>query len=119
MFNRNKKTDKNPEVDTAGIYDISNPFFKNWLTLKRIFVHLHTMNEILEAIDNELFEYRNCVQDNLLQKTETSENPKLILWWKKEIQKEIKKFHHNSLHCLKILCDNFCAKDKHDGYFRM
>ena len=115
----NPKTSKNPEIDTAGIYDISNPFFKNFLALNRISVHLHEVNEILESMDNELFEYRNCVKNKLLQKTETCDDPEIILWWKSEVQKEMKIFYYKTSYCLKILCDNFCVKDKHECYVRL
>ena len=116
---QNQETVKNSEINTAGIYDLSNPFFRNFLSLKRISVNLHKINEILESLDNELFEYRNCVNNKLSQKTETSDDPEIIMWWKKEVHKEMKNFYHNTSYCLKVLCDNFCVKDKHECYVRL
>ena len=113
---QNQKKIKNSEIDTAGIYDLSNPFYRNFLALKRISIHLHEINEILESMDNELFEYRNCVKNKLLQKTEMCDDPEIILWWKSEVQKEMKIFYYNTSYCLKILCDNFCVKDIHECY---
>ena len=110
MENTKQETVKNQEIDTAGIYDFSNPFFRNYISLKHILTHLHEVNEILQLLDEELMKYRNCVQKKLSPTTEMQDDPKMVLWWKKEIQKEMKIFYYNTSYCLKILCSNFCKK---------
>ena len=107
--NVNQDAVENPEIDTAGIYDLSNPFFKNFLALKHISVHLHEVNEILESIDNQLLEYRNCVK-NQLQTTEAHDDPTIRLWWTREIQKEMKIFYFNTAYCLKFYVRIFVSK---------
>ena len=102
-----------PEIDTTGIYDLSNPFFKNFLALKDISVHLREVNEILESMDNQLLEYRNSVKNKLEQTTQTHDDPTIKLWWTKQIQKEMKIFYFNTSYCLKMLCHNFCVQGKH------
>ena len=113
---QNQETVENPEIDTAGIYDISNPFFRNFLSLKRISTRLHEVNEILESMDNELVEYRKCVKNKFQLKTEESDDSENRLWRKNEVQNEMKIFYHSTSYCLKILCDSFCAKYKHECY---
>lgn len=111
--NVNQDTVESLEINTAGIYDLSNPFFKNFLALKHISAHLHEVNEILESMDNQLLEYRNSVKNKLEQQTETHDDPTIKLWWTKQIQQEMKIFYFNTANCLKVLCQNFCVQDKH------
>ena len=111
--NVDQKSEPNPKIHTTGIHDISNPFFRIFLALKRISVHLHEVNEILESMENELVEYRKCVTYQLLPNTEVHDDPKIKLWWEQQIQIEMKNFYYNTSHCLKILCFNFCERNNH------
>ena len=111
--NVNQDTVKSPEIDTAGIYDILNLYFRKFLALQRISEHLHEINEILESMDNELLEYRNCVKKTLQEKTEAHNNPAIKFYWTKQIEKEMKIFYSNTAYCLKVLCQNFCVQGKH------
>ena len=103
----NSDCDSGP--DEAGIYNNSD-LTHVVLCMRRISGHLRRINESLESLDNELVNYRTCINNKLLGKPNTSGDSTTRLWWHREIQNELKVFHFYASFCMKLLCKDFCLE---------